>query len=207
MSFSLKNMLFSFALGLVLFSLIMVAVSVSAFNSEVKVISDDSAITDRQSVITSIDRAIAVKKIDDDGALDYAVLILFDESSKNISVTPVCGDYLMNYKNSLSYVSGVYKNLGDEAIVELFKALSGISVDCSDVVILEESWDCGTFLDKILSKSKDISDWLFNGVQYQEVIDFPLTITVTQTQNSGESISIIDTESCVSQFKKLFGLK
>ena len=210
MHFSLKNMLFSFAAGLVVFSLLMVWVCSDYFNSEVKV-----ALSDKTPAATSSDKynlheAVVFKSCDNNG-LDFAVLVIVDTHNDKMLFSRLSGNYLMNYRDSMSYISNVYDSVGDTALVELVKAVSGISVN--KVIPLDGSVAYDKVVDEI-QKLFEADSALFADTFNTEadalgfdMIEFPIVTSIIQTENTHENIVVIDTEKTVNKFKTTFVIK
>jgi len=105
MNISLKNMLTSFAAGVLLFSLIMLVVCIVFFNSTVEV--KEKAVTVEAEKITEIklSECIVFEFEETDENNLFCVLVMVDDSNKKLFFTPLYSDYLVPYKCSFSQIS------------------------------------------------------------------------------------------------------
>ena len=205
MNLSVKNMIFAFAVGLVVFSLLMFSLCVGMFNSEIEVAKSGEVQRQEPVETITLDNAVIFKADKKEGiGVDFFVLAMIDSTSKRILLTPVYGDCLVPYKNSLSYVSSVYSELGDEAFCEIIKAFSGISIEKKDVFVIKNAINYDSFKSNIVieleSKIEVTDDWS----DYQ-VEDFPVVLKENQTDNTHERIRQIDTEQSVENFRIILG--
>ena len=202
MNLSVKNMIFAFVAGLVVFSLLMTALCVGMFNSEISVAKGEDVIDENADDKTIDVDGKAIFKIEktDGSELSFVVLALFDNSEKKILLTPVYGDYLIPYKNALSYISSIYAEMGDEMLPEMVKAFSGIPVDKKDVYGVEgvvnfEGLKAAvpSLLSKNIDNTKNFSEYTIE--------DFTLELS----DNASDSLKQIDSEKCVLKFRNIIG--
>lgn len=210
MHFSLKNTLFSFVVGLVVFSLLMLAVCCWYFNSEVEVATDESQPTIESGRVLELSGAVIYKNCNGE-ELEYAVLVTYDDRYKQLLFSKISGDFLMNYRDSMSYVSSVYADVGDTALVELVNSFSGInaaqvieldgSVAYDDVVLEIQKlfWADGELMKEVFNTDSSIFS--------VDTVEFPIVTQAMQTDNTHEDIIIINTDETVKKFKNTFGVK
>lgn len=201
MNLSVKNMILAFAVGLVVFSLLMTALCVAMFNSEIDVAKKDAVSANEKQESFSYDKALAFTVEKSEGGLSFAVLTLVDTEAKTVFLTPVYGDYLIPYKNALSYVANVYYEMGDKMLPEAIKAFSGVVVPQSNVLGLDGVVNYDGFKSTILPKLSatvggDFSDYT--------VKDLELELKQNQTENTHEQIKQVDTEKSVAKFRNIF---
>ena len=207
MNISVKDMIISFAAGLVIFSLLMVFICIGIFNSEIEVSAFDIPHSVENEKIDLHSAVVFTVPSADDANLELAVLAMLDEKGKTLYFTAVYGDYLMNYRNSLSYVSGVYREVGDSMLPELVKSFSGVTVE--EVVAFQNVINFAEFkteLGNYFSTAPDKFVEVFNSeLSYSEINikDLPLAIKVQKTENTYERIEVIDVERSVETFKSI----
>ena len=205
MNLSVKNMIFAFVAGLVVFSLIMTALCVGMFNSEIEGAKNVEGMQAETIETVTLDKTI-VFKVEKSEGINFIVLAMIDNNSKKILLTPVYGDYLMPYKNALSYVSNVYLELGDGMLPEMVKAFSGLAVSDTAMRSVENVVNYEGFKSALLSDfSSEISA---NGdISEYGIEDFTLVLKENQTENTHEKIKQIDTEKSVEKFRTILGKK
>lgn len=203
MNLSVKNMIFAFAVGLVVFSLIMTAICVAMFNAEIEVAQGD--VIDKQESVDMVEPQktvlYSIKKTDGTG-VNFAVLVMIDSDSPQILLTPIYNDYLIPYKNALSYVGNVYSEQGDKMFPEAVKAFSGILIEESDVLDVEGVVNYEGFKSVLLAELSKITD---KDLSAYTVKDFTLILKETETENTHEQIKQVDTEKSVAKFKNILG--
>lgn len=210
MHFSLKNTLFSFVVGLVVFSLLMLAVCCWYFNSEVEVATDESQPTIEDGRVLELSGAVIYKNCNGE-ELEYAVLVTYDDRYKQLLFSKISGDFLMNYRDSMSYVSSVYSDVGDTALVELVNSFSGINA--AQVIELEDSVaydDVVLEIQKLFWADGELMKEVFNtdsSIFSVDTVEFPIVTQAMQTDNTHEDIIIINTDETVKKFKNTFGVK
>jgi len=199
MNLSVKNMIFAFVTGLVVFSLIMAIICVGMFNSEIKVAQSDVVSKPDSGEKVGLD-GVVVFKVTNNGEMNFIVLAMVDCKGERILLTPVYSDYLIPYKNALSYVSNVYLEMGDKMIPEAIKAFSGLTVDKNEIVTLENVVNYEGFKAVVLSElagkvntDGDISSYRLEA------------LNVALTENSQGNIKQIDIEKSVEHFKTILG--
>jgi len=205
MNLSVKNMIFAFAAGLVVFSLIMTALCVGMFNSEIEVAKKGDIKQSEETDILTLDNAVIFKADKKEGkGIDFLVFVMIDNTSKRVLITPVYGDYLIPYKNALSYVSTVYDELGNKAFPKMIKAFSGILVDENNIFDIENAINYDIFKANIVSELENNISGDVDWSNYQ-IEDFIVALKENQTDNTHERIKQIDTEQCVKKFRNLLG--
>ena len=211
MNISVKDMLVSFAIGLVVFSLIMVALCCGIFNSQIKVAKAESPqneVAYKIDLHKSVIFAIPEKEGDN---LYFSVLVMIDQDRKEMYLTPVYGDLLMNYRDSLSYVSGVYEKVGSAALTELVRSFSGLSLEESAVISFKNVMNFTEFKTELYTyfsqNNDDFLEMFECDKQFSEfkLIDFPLVTADCQIQNTHQMVKTIDVEKSVSNFKSILG--
>ena len=211
MNISIKDVLISFVAGLVIFSLVMVALCSGIFNSQIEVAKAESPQND---VVDTIDlhKAVIFTVPQKDGKdLYFSVLAMLDSDRNEIYLTPVYGDLLMNYRDSLSYVSSVYEKVGGVTLKELVKAFSGLSIEENDIVEFKNVINFAEFKIELSSYFSQNSDDFFElfecDKQFSDfkLIDFPLVTADCQIQNTHQTVKTIDVDKSVSNFKSILG--
>lgn len=203
MNLSVKNMIFAFVTGLVVFSLIMTAICVGMFNSEVEVAKSGDIDKPESAEVISLDKAVAFKvENNENGGISFIVLAMVDNDNGKVLLTPIYGDYLIPYKNALSYVSNVYLEIGDEMLPEMIKAFSGIALGESDIFAVENIVNYDGLKAVVLA---ELADKIGGNQSYSsyEVKDFLLVLKENQTENTHERIKQIDTEKSVEKFRNI----
>ena len=205
MNLSVKNMLFAFVAGLVVFSLLMTALCVGMFNAEISVAKKQNAEAPISVDTVNLDKAALfnVKNADED-SVNFCVLVMIDSSSKRVLLTPVHGTYLIPYKNALSYVSSVYLELGNAVFPEIVRAFSGILLEESNVYDKDDIVNYDSFKENIFdiieNDMRILADWSSYSVE-----DFTVVLKENQTNNTHEHIKQIDTEKSVEKFRTILG--
>lgn len=209
MNISIKDTLLSFAIGLIIFSLLMLVICVGIFRSEISVASNpNSEQSDAQTL--SLHKAVIFVVPQSDGTgLKMAVLALLDEEKNELSLSPVYGDYLMSYQTSLSYVEGVYRQVGRAMLPELFKSISGIEVADGDIIDTQSSINFAEFKEYIKSYFSDNTGEfaaLFGSavdISLIKLKDISIAVTEQITENTHQHISIINIDETVEKFKNI----
>lgn len=133
MRLSLKNMIISFALALVAFSLVMTVVCVSIYRSQIPVRAEgnDDPITALPSQTSRYDFSQTLLYYDTDAEYQFrfAVFVGISDSRKTVTVTPIFDTLPVNYKNGIYYVSSIYQTEREVMLPSLAEALFGISPD------------------------------------------------------------------------------
>lgn len=205
MNLSVKNMIFAFVAGLVVFSLLMTALCMAMFNSEIDVVKDIDGVEVKNVDTVTLSKTL-IFKVGKSDNVNLFVLAMVDNDSQRILLTPVYGDYLMPYKNALSYVSNVYLELGDEMLQEMVKAFSGLVISDNEILGAEnvvnfEGLKSALFTDlsSEISETQNISKY--------KIEDFTLVLKENKTENTHEKIKQIDTEKSVEKFRTVLGKK
>lgn len=129
MKLSLKNMLISFALSLVLFSVVMTAVCVSIYRSRIDVRTgegdgDVSVMLPSRENLYSFSETLLYYAENGDSGIRYAVFVGISDDDKTVILTPIADTLPVNFKNKVYYVSSITASGGE--IEELVEALIGI---------------------------------------------------------------------------------
>ena len=212
MHFSLKNMLFSFVAGLILFSILMVIVCMGYFNSEIKVALDrEEFAQDSQEELTLCSATIFKCCDRNSGKLKFAVLATYDNTKELMLISRISGDFLIHYKDSMSYVSSIYSDESETALIELVKAISGIN---AEKVIELESTASYADVDKeilnLIENNDELTSCVLGANQSDflaDVKDFPVATEIIRTENTHENIVVINIDKTVENFKNTFGIK
>lgn len=202
MNLSVKNMVFAFVAGVVIFSLLMTAICVAMFNSEIDVARSDTVGALQSSENFCADEILLFTTDKSDGGLNFAVLAMVDKSEKSIFLTPIYGDYLIPYKNALSYVSSVYSEMGNKMFPEAIKAFSGLAIRENDIIRLDGVVNLEGFKSILIPKLSSILGEDFSDFK---TTDFALVLRDKQTQNTHEHIRQIDTDKSVEKFRAVLG--
>lgn len=131
MRLSIKDMIISFVLALVAFSLIMAVVGVSIYRSSVPVRTEDerrdaSVYLPSHTCRYDFSETVLYYDLNDAGQFQYAVLVGIDTAQKNIVLMPIAGEVCVSYQNAFYRVSNIFQNDGINAIAEMVTALTGI---------------------------------------------------------------------------------
>ena len=206
MNISVKNMLFAFVTGLIVFSLIMTAICIGKFNSEVPVAQNKIESPEPSDNTFLLDKAIVFKVSDENETnLNFAVLTMIDMGNKNILLTPIYGNYLVPYQSSTqsshSAVSNIYTDVGDDGLVELVKAFSGILINKDNIVNFENVTDYTMFKEK-LSENENVLGADINVSEFA-IEDFELALKFENIDTTNREIVKIDIDQTVETFKYL----
>ena len=209
MNISIKDILLSFAIGLIVFSLLMLVICVGIFKSDIDVaLSKSPQQGDKQ--MCEIHKAVIFVVPQSNGeGLKMAVLAAFDQENRELLLTPVYGDYLMNYRNSLSYVESVYNQNGKLALSELFKSISSIEVATDDIIDTQNAINFAEFKEqtrKYFSENEKLFDEVFETATELSSIQFKDIFIVTTeqiTENTHQHINIINVDETVERFKNI----
>lgn len=200
MNISVKNMLFAFVTGLIVFSLIMTAICVGKFNSEVPVAQNKIERPESSDNTFLLDKAIVFKVSgESETNLNFAVLAMIDMENKNILLTPIYGNYLVPYQSSHSTVSNIYTDVGDNGLVELVKAFSGILLNKGAVVNFEHVTDYRMFKEK-LPENENVFGTDINVSEFT-IEDFELALKFENIDTTNREIVKIDIDQTVENFK------
>ncbi|MBQ7293892.1 MAG: hypothetical protein IJW79_09160 [Clostridia bacterium] len=203
MNISLKNMLTSFAAGVLLFSLIMLVVCIVFFNSTVEV--KEKAVTVEAEKITEIKLSgcIVFEFEETDENNLFCVLVMVDDSNKKLFFTPLYSDYLVPYKGSFSQISTLTEKLGNDVIANTIKTFSGIEIAENDFRNFEAASDKSDLKDKIqsyfLTEQSEVAQY--------EICEFPLIIKSRTVEDKNEQKKIVDVDANVNMFKLSLGIK
>ena len=133
MRLSLKHMVISFAVALVVLSVVMSVICVSAFRDNVRVhpSKGEGVVVEglpRRSFAYDFASAL-VYYAEEDGVLSYAALVCISDTDKVITVTPVAATLPVHYQGSIYFVSSICREEGIEALLDIASALTGVEVD------------------------------------------------------------------------------
>ena len=212
MNIAVKDVLVSFVVGVIIFSLLMLVVCVGIFNSEIEVSAGEPACISETEKINLHKTVVFAVNSEENSKLSLAVFAMFDESRKELYLTPIYGDYLMNYKDSLSYVSNVYAEVGTDMLCELVKSFSGLSVSEDDVKVFEKSVINFAEFKTELSALYSVNDGMFaetfdSGTAFSDISlkVIALPIEEQKTENTHQRIQVIDVARAVDRFKSIVG--
>ena len=130
MRLSLRNMLISFAISLVIFSIAMTCICVGIYQSRIH---DRIAaeVADVSHTLPSYQCRYNFSKtsiyLDGSAEFSLSALIAVDEKEKLIIITPFLSELPINYKNGIYFVSSILKAEGDAEISEIVSALTGVT--------------------------------------------------------------------------------
>ena len=197
MNISFRNMLTSFVVGAVLFSLIMLAVCTEFFDSTVEVRKNEKAISEEVFDTIALSSAVVfeIENAEADGL--WAVLAVFDDSNQKVFLTPLYSEYLVPYKESFSQIATLSQKHGRTALVGIVKTFSGIAVKEENFIKLSDITDMNDFKDEFLKTE-------FSGY---ELCDFPLVIKSRKAEDTHEQIKLVDIDATVNKFKLSLGIK
>lgn len=211
MNISVKDMLISFVAGLVIFSLLMVVICAGIFDSEIRVATSAPPQADAHHTI-ELHKAVVFTIPQKNGdSLEFFVLAMLDSNENEIYLTPVYGDLLMNYRDSLSYVSSVYEKVGASMLPELVKAFSGLLIEENDIVAFHNVINLAEFKSELLNHFTENSSEFSEIFECNKLIsdfklnDFLLETVESRTEDTHVIIRTIDTEKSVAKFKSILG--
>lgn len=197
MNISFKNMLASFVMGIVLFSLIMLCICNGFFNSTVKVKERPVDAKDEygEPIVLSDTIVFQIADAEDDGIL--AVLAILDDNSQKMFFTPIYSDLLVPYKESFSYASTLFDEMEKDALISIIKTFSGVSVEKNDFEVIENVSDIIELKDEIGR----------SGYSKYELFEFPLALKLRVAEDTREHMKIVDIDATVNKYKHLLGIK
>ena len=130
MNLSLKNMLVSFAVALILLSVIMTIVCVSVFRGRV----DEGLVPsgglqadglpDRRTVYDFSDAAVYYAE--KNGAVTLAALVCVSDAERVVTVTVLDKSLPVRYKNGIYFISSICEEEGKDALLDVASALTGM---------------------------------------------------------------------------------
>ncbi|MBR4874023.1 MAG: hypothetical protein IKV00_09325 [Clostridia bacterium] len=130
MNLSLKNMLVSFAVALILLSVIMTVVCVSVFRGRV----DEGLVPsgglqadglpDRRTVYDFSDAAVYYAE--KNGAVSLAALVCISDAERVVTVTVLDKSLPVRYKNGIYFISSICEEEGKDALLDVASALTGM---------------------------------------------------------------------------------
>ena len=131
MRLSLKNMIISFALSLIVFSLIMTAICVSIYHSNVAVRFSDNGKQIAASLLSQTGRydfseTVLYYAQDESSQFRHAVLVGIDTDQQIITLTPISAQLPVYYKDRIYYVRTIYDEQSSGMFPDFIKALTGI---------------------------------------------------------------------------------
>lgn len=207
MNISFKNLIFSFVIFLIIFSVLLGIICVGIFDSKVLVAeSKNNDSIDVSDIL--LHKAVVFKSLDDSN-LNFFTLVILDKVNKTVYLTPIFDDYLTNYQNNsgVTYVSGAYSSMGDRAIIEIIRTFSGLDIFTEDII--EISNDYETF------KSTFVSMYLLDQSIFTDIFEsdkFGADFTVKELDVELDEISItgttfninrINVDKTVKKFKEI----
>ena len=130
MNLSLKNMLVSFAVALILLSVIMTIVCVSVFRGRV----DEGLVPsgglqadglpDRRTVYDFSDASVYYAE--KNGAVTLAALVCVSDAERVVTVTVLDKSLPVRYKNGIYFISSICEEEGKDALLDVASALTGM---------------------------------------------------------------------------------
>lgn len=133
MRLSLKHMVISFAVALVVLSVVMSVICVSAFRDNVRerpAKGEGIVVEGLPERSFAYDFATAsVYYAEVDGALSYAALVCISDTDKVITLTPFAATLPIPYQGSIYFVSSICREEGSEALLAVASALTGVEAD------------------------------------------------------------------------------
>ena len=129
MRLSLKNMLISFAIALLAFSIVMTCICVGIYRSRIheRIVEGEGSVS---HVFPSYRCRYNFSKttvyVDGSEEFTFGALVGVDEKEKLIVVTPFLSDLPIRYKNSIYFVSSIVKSEGENELLNIISVLTGI---------------------------------------------------------------------------------
>ena len=197
MNISFKNMLTSFAVGVVLFSLIMLAVCTEFFDSTVDVRKNEKNASEEVFETITLSDAVVFEIANAEPGGLWAVFAIVDDSNQKIFLTPLYSEHLVPYKESFSHIATLSQKLGRTALIGTIKNFSGITIDDENFVKLSDIADMNALKAKLLEI----------GFSEYEPCDFPLVIKSRKAEDTREQIKLVDIDATVNKFKLSLGIK
>ena len=132
MRLSLKNMIISFALSMVVFSLIMTIVCTSIYRAKIDIRTDGGADATVKALPTRSERfdfseSYLYYKVDADGELQFLVIVGADVEQKTVALMPLDASLPINYRDGIYFVSSSWQRDGASMLMPLAEALTGMT--------------------------------------------------------------------------------
>ena len=133
MRLSLKHMVISFAVALVVLSVVMSVICVSTFRDNVRERpskGEGIVVEDLPKRSFAYDFATAsVYYAEKDGELSFAALVCISDTDKVITLTPFSAKLPIPYQGNIYFVSSICCEEGPEALLDVASALTGVEAD------------------------------------------------------------------------------
>lgn len=199
MKISLKNMIISFILALIVFSLIMTVVCVSIYRAKVDVKTDDvgssvvGALVARREKY-NFSKTALYYSTSSDNAFRFAVIVGISEEEKKLVMTPVERYYAIQYQDAFYFLSSIWEREGERMLEPLAELLTANIPET-----VSESASLG------LSRADDMNDFYeqIRAVLAREYQGYSVErIDVVINSESSESAQgrVIDCQKTVEQF-------
>jgi hypothetical protein len=123
-----KSFLLSFAVAVLLFALLMTAVCLGVFNKFIPSAELDESLDQPTDAIverSSYESYIFYCNDKENGALDFALLVRVNGEDKQLLVTPLEGEDLLERQGVLFYVRSLCQDYGIGELSPIFEALTG----------------------------------------------------------------------------------
>ena len=126
-----KSFFLAFGVAVLLFSILMIGICVGVFNKFIPSAMQDPTV--EQTVNFSEKRASYESYIfycndKEDQSLDFSLLIRIDEKAKQILVTELNGEDLLERQGMLFYIHSLCQTYGTKELLPIFAALTGYEV-------------------------------------------------------------------------------
>ena len=207
MNISFKNLIFSFIVFLIIFSIILGIICTGIFDSKVLVARsrNDNSI-DVSNIL--LHKAVVFKSLDG-GNLNFFTLVILDKVNKTIYLTPIFDDYLTNYQNNsgATYISGAYSSMGNRAIIEIIRSFSGLDISVEDIIEISGNYESfrSDFMTLYLldqSRFTEIFECDKSGVDFA-VTELNVVLDEISVTGSTSNINRINVDKTVKKFKEI----
>ena len=125
-----KSFFLAFSVAVLLFSILMIGICVGVFNKFIPSAMQDSMVG--QTVDFAEERTyesyIFYCNDKEDQVLDFAIFVRIDEKAKQILVTELNGEDLLERQGMLFYIHSLCQTYGTKELLPIFAALTGYAV-------------------------------------------------------------------------------
>ena len=142
MKLSLKNMVVSFVVGIVLFSVVMAVICSAIFRDRVNEQLADgkgtviNALPERSTIYDFSECSVYYEE--QSGVLTSAVLVCVSTEARTIILTPLDAKLPLHFRNGIYFVSSICAQEGVNALSDIASALTGMEVSKETNLIRED---------------------------------------------------------------------
>ena len=154
MKISLKNMIISFALSLIVFSLIMIIVCVSIYHSRIDVKTDHEGSAVVGTLVSRSSRydfsgSHLYYETDSDNNLRFIMVAGVSTEEKIVTLTPISASHPINYRDGIYYAASIWQREGEAMLSPLAEALTGLVPELHTNVDLEDKNELDRFYEQV----------------------------------------------------------